>query len=107
MINVKIGVQPPIVYIVAAIANVSERRGIALRITSGIDGKHSRWSGHYQLRCVDVGTKELPESQLSDIRDDIRGSMTVFFPSDRIYVEIHSKGDRGPEGNEHIHAQFK
>lgn len=107
MIKIKTLVQPPLIRIVAVIANVAEERGITLRISSGIDGKHSEFSGHYQLRSVDVGSKEHDVSMLPMICDDLRKEMGKYFPPSRVYVGIHSKGDRGENGNEHIHVQFK
>ena len=101
MIKIKKGVQPPLIIIVAVIANVAERRGIILTITSGIDSKHSDWSGHYQLRCVDVRSKSLIDKD--GIVADIHSGMEEYFPPDGIYVAIHDKGKR----NEHIHVQFK
>ena len=101
MLKIKKRIQPPIIYIAVAIANVAERRGITLTITSGLEGKHSTWSGHYQLRCLDVRSKNL--SDKNGIVADIHSVMELYFPSDRIYVAIHDKGKR----NEHIHAQFK
>lgn len=103
MLKIKKGVQPPIIYIAAAIANVAEIRSITLTITSGLDGKHSEYSGHYQLRCLDVRSKNLDAKEKDKIMRDIRSGMRLYFPRDRIYVEIHDLGKR----NEHIHAQFK
>ncbi len=57
MIKIKKGVQPPNIIIAAVIANVAEHRGITLTITSGMEGKHSEWSGHYQLRVLDIRSK--------------------------------------------------
>ncbi len=101
MIKVKKGVQPPIIYIAAVVANVAEHRGITLVVTSGLDSRHSDWSGHYQLRCLDVRSKNLDDK--NGIVADIYTGMEVYFPSDRIYVAIHDVGKR----NEHIHCQFK
>lgn len=101
MLKIKKGVQPPIVYISAVIANVAEHRNITLTITSGLDGKHSEYSGHYQLRCLDVRSKNLIDKE--GIVADIHSGMELYFPPERIYVEIHNRGKR----NEHIHVQFK
>lgn len=101
MIKIKTLVQPPLVYIIAVIANVAEKRGITLTITSGLDGRHAEWSGHYQLRCADVRSKTLADKD--GIVMDIYTRMEDYFPPNRIYVAIHDKGKR----NEHIHVQFK
>lgn len=101
MLKIKKRIQPPVTYIAVAIANVAEHRGITLTITSGSEGKHSQWSGHYQLRCLDVRSKNL--SDKNGIVADIYTTMELYFPSDRIYVAIHDVGKR----NEHIHCQFK
>jgi len=107
MLEIKDGVQPPVFHIIAIVANIANGRNITLRITSGLDGKHSKYSGHYQLRCVDVGTKEHPEDILTSLCNEIRAAMELVFPPDRVYVQIHNQGDRGPTGNEHMHVQFK
>ncbi len=101
MIKIKKGVQPPIVLIMAAIANVAEHRGIDLTITSGLDGRHSEWSGHYQLRCLDIRSKNLSDKE--GVKADIHSNMELYFPINKIYVGIHDRGKR----NEHIHVQFK
>lgn len=101
MLKIKKGIQPPLVILVAVVGNVSERRGITITLTSAADGRHSKWSGHYQLRCLDIRSKTLTNKQ--GIVDDIRSDLEWHFPSDRIYVAIHDIGKR----NEHIHVQFK
>jgi len=103
MLKIKKGVQPPIVHIIAIVANVAEKRDITLTITSCIDGKHSDWSGHYQLRCLDVRSKNLSNADKARVLIDIRAAMRQYFPSARIYARIHDEGKR----NEHIHVQFK
>ena len=103
MLKVKAGVQPPLIYIVAAIANVSERRAITITITSGLDGKHSEWSGHYQLRCVDARSKGFSKNDKEMIRADIERELKMMLPVRRIYVGLHDAGNR----NEHFHVQFK
>ena len=106
----KDGVQPPRLYLVAAIANVAERRGLVLRLTSGLDGEHSEWSGHYQGRAVDFGTKEHRgrvdlDRLAEDVREEVLRLMRLDTVADRarVYVAIHDRGN----DNEHGHAQFK
>jgi len=103
MLKVKKGVQPPLVYIIVAMANVSEMRGITLTITSGLDSRHGEWSGHYQLRCADGRSKTFPSPKKESIRDSLRSELRQYFPRNRVYCEIHDLGKR----NEHYHLQFK
>lgn len=127
--KVKRGVQPPHLYILAAFVNVYARLGILehLRVTSGLDGKHSRLSGHYQNRALDFGTKwanrfdrsafptlyvpdgyDIPTSKaavLELVCDMVRCEIAELLeiPIGTVYVAVQSPGTR----NEHIHAQVK
>lgn len=103
MISVKNGVQPILIHLISAVANVAQQKNIELRITSGIDGKHSEFSGHYQLRCIDVGSKEFQYSEKHLIRLAIELELKKRFDSDRIFVDLEHEGQE----NEHIHVQFK
>lgn len=100
MIRVKPGVQPPLVYLMAAVANVSERLGRTWTITSATDGKHSEWSGHYQLRALDA-RRDISDEALISIRYELKALMGVSLQ--RLYVKRHDIGTP----NEHIHLQFK
>ncbi len=103
MLTVKPGVQPPLIYLLAAIANVSEIVGLQLRITSGLDSQHSQWSGHYQLRAVDVGSKEFSAEQKELILATLEKELEIRLPVDRVYAALKSPGTE----HEHFHVQFK
>ena len=128
--KVKRGVQPPNLYIFAAAVNVYGRLGIlgSLRVTSGLEGKHDRLSGHYQLRALDFGTKwadrfdtgdawtplrvpngfDIPTSK-AQVLDlvvlllELEIAELLEIPASTVYVKVHRPGTR----SEHIHAQVK
>jgi hypothetical protein len=54
MIKIKNGVEPRLLIIVAAAANVATEMGVTVTITSGTDGKHMEGSFHYQGKAVDI-----------------------------------------------------
>jgi hypothetical protein len=87
--------QPPVVTIMAAAANVSERLGITLRITDTIgNGVHGKWSLHYRFGALDLGSKEHKEKQR--IVDELRKELGATFD-----VILEGLGT----DNEHIHAE--
>lgn len=61
-VGIKFGVQPPILRIFAAIANVAQDLDYPSEvvITSGMDGRHMPNSYHYSLRALDIRTKNFP-----------------------------------------------
>ena len=103
MLTVKAGVQPPLIYLVAAIGKIAERLGISWELSSGLDRRHSEWSGHYQLRAVDIGTDGITDAEADQIRMEVIRLMRLQGDPGRIYVKVK---DRGTD-NEHVHVQFK
>lgn len=75
MIAVKPGVQPRLVHLMAAVANVSERLNLTLTVTSAMDSIHAPDSLHYALRAVDLRTHGLTEAQVSTVMGQIKADM--------------------------------
>lgn len=87
--------QPPVVSILAAASNVSERLRITIRITDTIgNGKHGRWSLHYSLRACDFGSKEHANKQaiVAELKKELGQGYDVILE------------DEGLD-NEHIHVE--
>lgn len=117
--RVKAGVQPPLVHLLAGVSN-AEREHVKARlrelgvaddlladafsfhhtVTSGLDGAHSTWSGHYQLRAVDVRVSDIPADRHDEACQAVREEIEALMPAERVWVDIH-----GPVM--HLHAQFK
>ena len=103
--RVKGGVQPKLLVIVVAVCNEAQRLGIELApadahvtITSGIDGTHAEDSGHYQLRALDVRSKNFrtragKDAFLAGLRRRLGPRYTVL---------LESEG----KPREHVHIQF-
>lgn len=88
--------QPPVISIVAAMANVSEHLGITLRITDTIgNGKHKLWSLHYSFRAADIGSKEHVNKQ--EIVEALKKELGKSYQ-----VLLENLGT----DNEHIHAEY-
>lgn len=105
----KDGAQPPLMHIQEAIRKAEDQLRIdgviprELTVTAGINGAHSEWSGHFQLRAIDVRVRDIPRDNWERVRGAIELQMERVFPVDRVYVGLHD-----PDGpNVHIHVQFK
>ena len=63
VLKTKIGVQPPLVRILAGVANVAATVTVVpeVVITSANDGAHKDGSLHYKNAAVDVRTKNFPD----------------------------------------------
>jgi hypothetical protein len=71
------------------------RYDYALRITSGMEGKHSAGSLHYSGAGRDYGLRDVPVSDRQPIReemsDDLGPDFDVVLESDHIHVEWQPK----------------
>lgn len=95
MVSVKPGVQPKLIYLVTAVANVAQRLGLHLTITSGIDGTHAANSLHYSLRALDVRSKDVPDP--GKLRLELAKELG---PDYQVILESPNKP------NQHIHLEF-
>ncbi len=104
-VRLKVGVQPKLLVIVVAVCNEAQRLGVELApddahvtITSGIDGTHAEDSGHYQLRALDVRSKNFRTRAARDafmvgLRRRLGARYTVLF-------------EAAGTPREHVHIQF-
>lgn len=96
-LRVKAGVQPPMIKLIVAVANVAQRleEQDEVWITSGIDGIHSSNSLHYSLRAIDIRTHNLkdPVGFVKLLRDELGPGYDVIYES-------------AGKPNAHIHIEF-
>lgn len=99
-LKVKLGVQPRLVDIIAAIGNVAQPMTIPAEIwiTSAMDSIHSPNSLHYALRAADVRTKNFPS--LAAIQAFANRLREELGPAYQVIYE-----DPGGE-NQHLHIEF-
>lgn len=99
-LRIKAGVQPPVLIVLAAIANEAQRLSSPSRvwITSGIDGRHMARSRHYQLCAVDVRSKNFPSHAAKlDFRDRLQARLGADY---RVILEAVGRP------NEHFHVEL-
>lgn len=99
MIKVKNNVTPPLLVIMAAVANVAERWGITVVVTSGTDGKHMQNSKHYEAAALDVRSKQ-PFKTPKEKLDFLAAVMERL--GDNYYGLLEAPGNP----NEHFHIEF-
>ena len=97
-ILVKDDVQPELIRLVAAVANLAQEMPIDIMITAGIDGVHLRDSYHYALRAIDLRTHNFPDQAAIKVFSD--KLLATHGPGHQILHE--SIGTP----NEHLHVQF-
>lgn len=92
---VKAGVQPRLVHLLVAVANVAQRTTSVSEvvITSGIDGVHSPNSLHYALRAIDIRSYNFPNAAaLGDFAQELKAelgpSYDIVIEADHIHVEF-------------------
>lgn len=63
-LRVKPGVQPPNLWIAAAVTQVAHDMGLeSVTITSGLDGTHRGDSKHYQLAALDIRRYDMDDAE--------------------------------------------
>jgi len=99
-LGIKFGVQPPILRIFSAIANVAQglESPSEVVITSGMDGRHMTNSYHYCLRALDVRTKTFPslaakKKFVALLKEELGGDYDVLLeglgrPHEHVHVEF-------------------
>jgi hypothetical protein len=97
-LTIKRGVQPPLLRIFAGISNVAQTldHPKSVCITSGIDGKHSTTSLHFQLAALDVRTRTF--RTLADkrafaqaVREELGKDYDVVLERTHLHVEFDPK----------------
>lgn len=101
LLKVKDGVQPRMINILAALANVvaTVQNPPEVYITAGIDGVHSPNSLHYALQAIDIRTKNFPTQ--SSKGEFVKALQAELGPDYTLILE--SVGSP----NEHLHVQYK
>jgi len=89
------GLKPEIIIAVLVANDVYWYYGHEMVITSVADSKHSRASLHYVGYAVDLRTRNIDEDIVSQIVEQIRGSLTdefdVIFETNHIHIEYQPK----------------
>jgi len=101
VIRLKEGVQPRLINLVAALANVLPTLTPApdeVWITAGIDGEHGADSLHYALRAIDIRTHNLTADQKVQL---VKGLQTALGPKN-VDCFLEAAG----LSNEHIHLEW-
>ena len=93
MLNVKEGVQPPLIWLIAAVSRVASKRGKAITITSGTDGAHSKNSLHYSLRALDLRISDQDDvpKLVEALKVELGPKYDVVLETDHIHIELDPK----------------
>lgn len=93
-ISVKLGVQPALISLVVAVANVAERLGETTYISAGIDGVHLLDSFHYKLCAIDVSSRPLKDKYkfVAELIKELGAGYDIFLeqaglPNEHIHLE--------------------
>ena len=100
-LTVKEGVTPPIVRILAGIANVAKSLGVvnAVVITAARNGVHKQGSRHYTDAAIDIRTKNFPDEPSKHQFLDLLRAELGEHDYDFLYED--------PGGaNQHIHIEY-
>lgn len=89
-----LGIRPEMVLAFVIIESVARRRGWDVRLTSGIEGQHTRASLHYTGNAGDIGLPPQPEAATAELREAL---------GDDFDVVLEKDAPRGP----HIHIEFQ
>lgn len=87
------GIRPEIAFVQPLINEVLTNHGKTFLITSGTEGKHGRGSLHFSGGAIDIGVREWLPSEIKNVANELRASLSVEF-------------DVVVEGN-HIHVEFQ
>ena len=91
MLKIKSGVTPRNLVIAAAAANVAEKEGFTVVITSGTDGSHKKNSLHYTGDALDLRISNLTTEQrgklLAGLLTRLGDNYDVILEPDHIHVE--------------------
>ncbi len=99
VIKLKEGVQPKLILLVAALANVASELALEeVWITAGIDGTHGADSLHYALRAIDIRIHNLTPAQA----DALVAGLIRHLGEANVDCFIEAKGTP----NAHIHLEY-
>lgn len=98
MIFVKRSVEPPLIRLVAAVANVASTLPDSVTITSGIDGRHKVGSRHYTASAIDIRSHNFPSA--ASKRTFITDVLSRLGPGYDMLLEYEG------QPNEHFHLEF-
>lgn len=95
MISVKAGVEPRLIHLICAVANVGAQLNEDPVITAGCDGQHMKGSLHYRYRAIDIRTHNLKDKQafFLALKSNLGPDYDVVFESHNLPIE-------------HIHAEY-
>ncbi len=101
LIKIKAGVQPPVIVLMAAVANVAQTLDAptTILVTSGNDGTHATTSKHYSNEAIDIRSKSFPS--LKAKRAFIAAVLKRLGTGYTMILEEEGKP------NEHFHLQVK
>ena len=87
------GIRPEMAFAWAIIISIFERHDCVARLSSGVEGKHTRGSSHYRGCAFDVSKKDVPSTAFPSINAAMKDALGDDF--DAI------------EESTHWHIQFK
>ena len=94
----KSGVEPRILIMLAAIANVAAALPHDVVVTAGIDGKHKTGSRHYTSEALDVRSKNFPSRRAK--QEFVSTVLLRLGPGYEMFLELEGKAE------EHFHLEW-
>jgi hypothetical protein len=92
---VALGMQAQMVRAAIEVAKVYERFGVVCVMTSGVEGKHSAKSLHYQGLAADFRTRHVPNDQRAALRQAVSDALgpdfDVILERTHLHVEYDPK----------------
>ena len=95
---IKSGVEPRLLTMLAAIANVAATLPHDVVITAGVDGTHKTGSKHYTSEALDIRSKNFPSKRAK--QEFVRVVLLRLGPGYEMFLESSGKV------NEHFHLEW-
>ena|SRR3990167_4443255 len=95
---IKSGVQPRLLTLAAAIANVARDLPWDVVVTAGTDGKHMKGSKHYTGEALDVRSKNFPSKRAK--QEFVAAVLLRLGPGYEMFLESEGKVQ------EHFHVEY-
>lgn len=90
------GLQPEILLAVMIAAEIFEKRGRSLVVTSFVDGVHSENSLHYEGLAVDMRTRDMAATEQKIVSGQVKEALgecyDVVLEADHLHVELSPLG---------------